>query len=111
MATREITDELIDEAAGLLLAAATPPARVILFGSRARGDHDERSDVDFLVVEDAPRPRRAEIVRLQRALSPLRIPADVVVVSRAEASRPAAASDAIRQALLEGRLLAESTAA
>ena len=44
------------------LAAAPGVERVILFGSRARGDHRERSDVDLAV--DAPGVSRADWVRL-----------------------------------------------
>ena len=39
---------------------AAEPAVVILFGSRARGDHHEHSDVDLLVVADDENPRKAE---------------------------------------------------
>ena len=69
---------LIDEAAGVLQAAA-PGATVILFGSYARGDFTEESDVDFLVVEQNPPVYREEAVRLRAALRPLRIPVDVLV--------------------------------
>ena len=77
-----IADDLIDEAARRITAAA-PGARVILFGSQARGEAGPDSDVDLLVVEPSVDDRFAEIVRLQRVLAPLRLPADVVVVSEA----------------------------
>ena len=32
--------------------------RVVLFGSRARGDHDAESDVDLLIVTDEDRTHR-----------------------------------------------------
>ena len=48
---------------GLMIAAAAqesdPQATVILFGSRARGDHRPDSDVDLLVVWDDTLPRPA----------------------------------------------------
>ena len=78
---RRITDELIGQAVELLHQAA-PDATIILFGSCARGEANEHSDVDFLVVEPEVRARRKEMVRLRDALRPLRIPADVLVVSR-----------------------------
>ena len=40
-------------------------------------------DVDLLVIEPRVADRFAEIVRLPRVLAPLRVPADVVVVSQA----------------------------
>ena len=39
---------------------AAEPAVVILFGSRARGDYHEHSDVDLLVIADDKNPRKAE---------------------------------------------------
>jgi predicted nucleotidyltransferase len=54
---------------------------VILFGSYARGNPDPDSDLDFLVVEPEVTSRRRESVRLRDVLRPLRVPADVLVVS------------------------------
>ncbi len=71
----------IEKAAGLLHRAA-PDATIILFGSQARGDAEESSDVDFLLVAPEVTSRRKEMARLSRLLRPLRIPADVLVFSR-----------------------------
>jgi len=58
--------------------------KVILFGSRARGDHREDSDWDLLVVVGGS-PNKEVIRRLQyriyKSLSRSRIYCDVVVVS------------------------------
>ena len=64
-----------------LLHRAAPNAKILLFGSHARGDAGPESDLDFLVVEPAVTSRRDEMVRLRDVLRPLRIPADVLVVS------------------------------
>jgi len=72
----------IDEAANLLLRAAPAGSRVILFGSYARGGADPESDVDFLVVEPEVEDRFGEMVRLRRALDPVDMAVDVLVVSR-----------------------------
>ena len=49
------------------------PVRIILFGSLARGNAREDSDVDLLVIEDAPfgegRSRFRETGRINRALA------------------------------------------
>ena len=64
-----------------LLKAAAAPSRIILFGSYARGDARENSDLDFLVTKPVVTARRREMVRLSDVLRPLRLPADVLVVS------------------------------
>lgn len=46
-----LTDTAIREAARCVTAAAHAPVKVILFGSYARGDADEGSDLDLLLVE------------------------------------------------------------
>ena len=104
----QISDALIREAARRLGEAARKPARVILNGSYARGDADPSSDVDFLVVQQNGFGHRREIVRLQDALSPLRVPAELLVISHDEAARPERAGDAVRDALTDGVVLYES---
>ena len=103
-----IADDLIDEAARRI-AAAAPGARVILFGSQARGEAGPDSDVDLLVVEPHVPDRFGEIVRLQRVLAPLRLPADVVVVSEAHVGEWGDVQNTmLREALREGRVLAQA---
>jgi predicted nucleotidyltransferase len=60
---------------------------VILFGSHACGEANSHSDLDFLVVEPEVDNEAEESVRLHRTLRDLRVPADVVVVSREYADR------------------------
>jgi predicted nucleotidyltransferase len=77
---------MVDEAtvakAVELLRQAAPGAKIILFGSHARGDAGEDSDLDFLVVEPEVKNRWDEMVRLRDALRPLRVRADVLVISQ-----------------------------
>jgi predicted nucleotidyltransferase len=102
------TDELIAEA-GRCLHAAAPGSEVILFGSHARGEAAPRSDVDFLVIEPEVANEAEESVRLLRVLEGLRIPADVVVISRdyAEAWRDVCGG-LVHAALSDGRVLGDS---
>jgi uncharacterized protein len=72
----------IDQSARAILGACPAGSRVILFGSRARGDARTDSDVDFMVVQPTVSSRIAEAARLARVIRALRIPADIVVVSR-----------------------------
>jgi uncharacterized protein len=76
-----IDEQAIHKAARLLAEAAGHGAQVILFGSHARGDADDHSDVDFLVIEPGLRNAYHEMVRLNRVLAPAGLPADVVVMS------------------------------
>lgn len=101
-----ISDATIEDAGRRLAAAACSPARVVLFGSRARGDARENSDLDFLVIESHLGSKLDEMVRLRDALPPLGVPVDVVVVSEEEASRrERVPSTLVHRALREGRVL------
>ena len=77
-----MNDATIERAVALLLQAAPPGTRVIVFGSHGRGSARASSDLDLLVIEPRVQSRREEMVRLADVLRPLRIPVDVVVVSR-----------------------------
>ncbi len=100
-------DERVIAEAGRRLAAAAPGARVILFGSHARGDAARHSDLDFLVVEPEVDDDGGEAVRLMRVLRDLRVPADVIVVSEryAEDWRDVRGT-LVHDALSQGRVLA-----
>lgn len=98
-------DDLIQEA-GRRLAAAAPEAKVILFGSRARGEGRSDSDLDLLVIEPELKSRRAEFVRLRQALGDLGVPIDLIVLSAEYADRRARVSGTmVSEALQRGRVL------
>jgi len=61
--------------------------KIILFGSRARGDYTEDSDWDVLVVtkEEVDNKRKVDfIVELKILFARLNIPNDIIVKSREE---------------------------
>jgi len=69
------------------ITQAARPERILVFGSQARGEGREESDLDLLVIETDVPDRAAEMVRLRRLLRPLRIPVDILVYSHADVER------------------------
>jgi predicted nucleotidyltransferase len=98
--------EVITEIGKRLAAAVPVGSRVVLFGSRARGEASVGSDYDVLVIEPAVANSAVESTRLRDELDDLRTPIDVVVVSEAVARRRAAVrGTVVDRALREGRVL------
>ena len=76
-----ISEETIQEVVERLKRAA-PGSTIVLFGSYARGEAGEGSDLDILVIEPSVVARRREMARLSDVLRPLGIPVDIVVTSQ-----------------------------
>lgn len=101
-----VVDETLVAEAGHRLAAASPGAQVILFGSHARGEAGPHSDVDFLVIEPEVANEAEESVRMHRTLRDLRMPATVIVVSREYADRwREVRGGVVHEAFSQGRVL------
>jgi predicted nucleotidyltransferase len=84
------------------------PERVILFGSRARGDATPDSDVDLLVVMDLEGSARRKAIEIGVAVHDVRVPKDIVVTTPHEfAARRSVVGTIERHALNEGRVLYE----
>jgi predicted nucleotidyltransferase len=105
-----LTADAITRAGRRLAEVAGAPAQVFVFGSHARGDAHEESDLDFLVVEKSDGPLPAEeMVRLRDALPPLGVPVDVIVMSEDLVRRRRdVPGSLVYWAMREGRLVAES---
>ena len=101
----QVTDEFLGEVVRRILSVGTPH-KIILFGSRARGDAKSDSDLDLLVIEDSDIPRYKRSVRYLRALTGLFPAKDVVVWTPEEIEEWAAVPHAfITTALREGKTL------
>jgi len=78
----------------------------VLFGSYGRGDADEDSDVDLMVVQPQVTDRGAEMVRLRAAVGNIGAGVDVLVYSEKEIEeRRNWCTSPIYWALREGRML------
>jgi len=97
----------INQAASLLMRDNV--RKIILFGSYARGDANDESDVDLMVVEKHVQSKVKEIVRLRKLLRPLRLPIDVMVVSEQDVKDwGALPGTALYWAIKEGEVLYEA---
>ncbi len=110
-AMTQVTDTLIGEMVQAIVNEVDPE-QVILFGSRARGDERQDSDVDLVVVEADPfgpeRSRRKEMVRLYHAVAGFPVAADVLVYSRDDVDYwRDSRNPVLARALREGRVLYE----
>ena len=84
------------------------PQKIILFGSRAKGQADSESDYDLLVIENSSQPRYKRAVPYRRALKGLGISKDIVVWTPAEISEWQNVPNAfITTILREGQVLYE----
>jgi excisionase family DNA binding protein len=85
------------------------PVRIILFGSRARGDQRSDSDYDLLVIVDHVDDRRATRIAIRRSFEDLPVASDVLVVpaDEVEGRVPGRPMGATYWALREGRSIYE----
>ena len=92
------------------IRAVANPRKIVMFGSRARGDHRTDSDIDLLVIADSTLPRHRRAIPMYAALSniPLDVDTEVVVYTPAEVEDWRGASAAfVTTALREGKVLYE----
>lgn len=88
------------------IVAVSDPQQIIMFGSQARGDTTQDSDLDLLVIKEKVESPRSEAGRIYRALAGVRIPVDVVVANADYVQRHAnVIGTIVRPALREGKVL------
>lgn len=77
MSPIRVDDNLLREMVRRLVAAIDPE-RIILFGSRARGEERSDSDVDLLLIKNSEEPPHRRVVQAYRALAGLGVPKDIL---------------------------------
>lgn len=100
---RRMVDTIVDE---------VEPDQIVLFGSQARGDATDASDVDLLIIVGESfqhgRDRMEMMTQLWRALSDVRGPKDLLVYSRDDVEKWKHTSNhVIARAFREGEVLYE----
>ena len=83
------------------------PIRILLFGSQARGNADELSDIDLLIVMRVVKDKRLAEIDIMDALSDLPVCKDIVVTTDEIARRKHVVGTIINSALREGRVVYE----
>ena len=103
MTNQAIIDTIVER-----IVARFQPARILLFGSRARGTDNRWSDVDLLVVMDEVEDKRRAAVEMSRSLGDLTVSKDIVVTTPDEiARRGNVVGSVLRAALREGKVVYE----
>ena len=102
-------DEILEHMIKVIRREANPD-KIILFGSHLRGDSGSESDIDLLIIVSGSfgpsKSRIKEIARIERALSGVPVPTDVLVYSRDEYEKwKDSPVHVINRALAEGRVL------
>src|SRR3990170_4396734 len=82
------------------------PVRVIVFGSRARGEAGPDSDLDLLVVLAKVDNKRHKAIEIRRVLRDLPVEKDIVVTTPEElARRGQIVGTVLRSAMREGQVI------
>ncbi|MCY4117633.1 MAG: nucleotidyltransferase domain-containing protein [Caldilineaceae bacterium] len=103
MTEETVVDTMVDR-----IVARFQPARILLFGSRARGTDSRWSDVDLLVVMEEVADKRRAAVEMRRTLSDLPVSKDIIVTTPEEiARRGHIVGTVLRAALREGKVVYE----
>ncbi len=106
MIAKDVLEEMVRA-----IVEAVKPERIYLFGSVARGEATEDSDIDLLIVEDdnfSSRSRWRELRRIRDVLTPFPQSKDILLYSRDEmAYWQDALNHVAAHAVREGTLLYE----
>lgn len=110
MSKASVTRKQLDLIAKAIVQVSHP-LKIILFGSRARGNANEHSDIDILVIGErssAPWSRSRLVGDMRRSLPNLNVPVDILFFTPEEMTRWGSTTNhVIREALDEGDVIYE----
>lgn len=107
-----LTESHVQDIARRLAAAARSPVKVIVFGSYGRGEANDDSDLDLLVVEREVPDHTTEYLRLREVVGPVGVGVDLLLLPRDEFDRRRDwASSPVYWAAREGRVLYDADTA
>jgi len=103
----EVDEALLDQIVRRILAVGSPQ-KIVLFGSRARGDYKSDSDIDLLIIEESDLPRFKRSGRYRKALVGVFPAKDIVVWTPDEVEDWQEVSNAFITTILdEGKVIYE----
>ncbi len=103
--TEEVLQKMVE-----VIRREVDPELVIMFGSRARGEARDDSDLDLIVIEKEPfgkeRSKLQESQKLYLALADFEVPIDVLVYSQADVEKwRGSINNVLARGLREGKIL------
>jgi predicted nucleotidyltransferase len=106
LATRCITEDLIAYIVEKIVSAVSPQ-KIVLFGSRSRGQETEASDLDLFVIDDSGRSTREIRREIEILLWGRRFAVDLLVATPEQVERNVADGNPFytRHILTEGKVL------
>jgi predicted nucleotidyltransferase len=103
-----LSEQTIRDTVDRIAAVAHAPRKIIVFGSYARDEADEKSDLYILVVEDDIPDRAGELLRLMEAVHALPVDVDILLYPATEfEQRRNWCSTPVYWAIREGKVLYE----
>lgn len=92
------------------IVATMHPRKIVLFGSRARGEARPSSDIDLLVIADSDEPRYRRSRALYGALRHIMVPMDILVYTPNEVEEWSQVRQAfVTSVVREGKVLYEAS--
>ena len=106
-----LTEQQLRDTVARIVATASQPAKVILFGSYALGDADDASDIDLLVIQREVEDKATEYLRLREAVGRVGVGVDLLLCTEQEFDRRSQVRGTVQYwAKKTGRVLYDSAA-